>query len=124
MRIAVLGAVGVGSYYGGTLARAGHAVTLLARGVHLNALRVRGLEVRTPEDRFTVAVQATDDPKAFGACDVAIVAAKTYSLAEIAPTARLLAEGGAASRLGRKVGVGTPVHDTATAALSAGVKGC
>jgi 2-dehydropantoate 2-reductase len=96
MRIAVLGAGGIGGYYGGALARAGHAVALLARGAHLDALRARGLEVRTPEERFTVAVQASDDAKTFGKCDVAIVAVKTYSLAEIAPAARLLAEGGAA----------------------------
>ena len=78
------------------LARSGHAVALLARGPHLDAILTRGLEVRTPEGSFTVKVQATDDPKALGTCDVAIVAVKTYSLAEIAPAARLLAEGGAA----------------------------
>jgi 2-dehydropantoate 2-reductase len=96
MRIAILGAGGVGGYYAGTLARSGHAVALLARGPNLDALLSRGLEVRTPEESFTVAVQATDDAKMFGVCDVAIVAVKTYSLAEIAPAARLLAEGGAA----------------------------
>ena len=96
MRIAILGAGGVGGFYGGTLARSGHAVALLARGAHLDALRARGLEVRTPEERFTVAVEASDDPRTFGTCDVAIVAVKTYSLAEIAPAARVLAEGGAA----------------------------
>jgi 2-dehydropantoate 2-reductase len=96
VRIAILGAGGVGGFYGGTLARSGHAVVLLARGPHLDALKARGLEVRTPEESFTVAVQATDDPKALGVCDVAIVAVKTYSLAGIAPAALLLAEGGAA----------------------------
>jgi 2-dehydropantoate 2-reductase len=96
MRIAVLGAGGVGGYYGGVLARAGHAVALLARGAHLDALRARGLEVRTPEERFNVAVQASDDAKTFGDCDVAIVAVKTYSLMEVAPAARLLAASGAA----------------------------
>jgi len=96
MRIAILGAGGVGGYYAGILARSGHAVALLARGPNLDALLSRGLEVRTPEESFTVAVQATDDPKTFGVCDVAIVAVKTYSLAEIAPAARILAEGGAA----------------------------
>jgi len=96
MRIAILGAGGVGGFYGGTLARSGHAVALLARGAHLDAIKARGLEVRTPEERFTVAVEASDDPRTFGACDVAIVAVKTYSLAEIAPAARVLAEGGAA----------------------------
>ncbi|MCM3876612.1 MAG: ketopantoate reductase family protein [Thermoanaerobaculia bacterium] len=96
MRIAVLGAGGVGGYYGGALARAGHAVALLARGAHLDALKTRGLEVRTPDERFTVAVQASDDAKTFGECDVAIVAVKTYSLMEVAPAARLLAASGAA----------------------------
>jgi 2-dehydropantoate 2-reductase len=96
MRIAVLGAGGVGGYYGGILARAGHPVALLARGAHLDALRARGLEVRTPDERFTVAVQASDDPKTFGECDLAIVAVKTYSLLDIAPAARLLASSGAA----------------------------
>jgi 2-dehydropantoate 2-reductase len=96
MRIAVVGAGGVGGYYGGVLARAGHAVALLARGAHLDALKARGLEVRTPDEKFTVAVQASDDPKTFGECDLAIVAVKTYSLLDVAPAARLLAEKGAA----------------------------
>jgi 2-dehydropantoate 2-reductase len=95
MRIAILGAGGVGGYYGGLLARGGHPVALLARGAHLEALRERGLEVRTPEGPFTVDVQAADDPRSLGPADLAIVAVKNYSLEEIAPAARLLAEGGA-----------------------------
>ncbi|HEX9943356.1 MAG TPA: 2-dehydropantoate 2-reductase [Thermoanaerobaculia bacterium] len=95
MRIAILGAGGVGGYYGGALARAGHPVALLARGAHLDALRARGLEVRTPEGTFTAAVQAAGDPSEIGAVDLAVVAVKTYSLEEIAPAARLLAEAGA-----------------------------
>src|SRR5450631_1406662 len=96
MRIAVLGAGGVGGYYGGALARAGNAVALFARGAHLEAIRAHGLEVRTPEGTFTVKVEAADDAAALGAADLAIVAVKTYSLAEILPAARLLAEKGAA----------------------------
>jgi 2-dehydropantoate 2-reductase len=95
MRIAILGAGGVGSYYGGLLARAGHPVALLARGSHLDALRERGLEVRTPEETFTVGVTAAGAPEELGPADLAIVAVKTYSLAEVAPAARLLAVGGA-----------------------------
>ena len=94
-RIAVLGAGGVGGYYGGALARAGHPVAMLARGDHLQALRERGLEVRTPEGSYTVAVQASDDPAELGEAGLAIVAVKAYSLSEIAPAARLLAEKGA-----------------------------
>ena len=95
MRIAILGAGGVGGYYGGLLARAGHSVALLARGAHLDALRERGLEVRTPDGTFTAAVDATTNPEDLGPVDLAIVAVKSYSLSDIAPAARLLAEKGA-----------------------------
>ncbi|MGA7992139.1 MAG: ketopantoate reductase family protein [Thermoanaerobaculia bacterium] len=95
LRIAVLGAGGVGGYYGGVLARAGYPVALLARGAHLAAIRARGLEVRTPDETFTVKVEAADDAAALGAADLAIVAVKTYSLAEILPAARVLAGKGA-----------------------------
>jgi 2-dehydropantoate 2-reductase len=96
MNIAILGAGGVGGYFGGILARAGHRVVLLARGDHLEAVRERGLEVRTPEGSFTVAVEATGDPEELREIELAILAVKGYSLAEIAPAARLLAERGAA----------------------------
>lgn len=95
MRIAVLGAGGVGGYFGGLLARAGHQVALLARGAHLEAIQQRGLEVRTPEETFTAAVEAVGDPEALGTVDLAVIAVKGYSLPEIAPAARLLAQRGA-----------------------------
>lgn len=95
MKIAILGAGGVGGYFGGMLARAGHSVSMLARGNHLSALRMCGLEVRTPEGTWTVPVQAAGDPAELGPADLVVVAVKSYSLEEIAPAARLLAEGGA-----------------------------
>lgn len=95
MRFAILGAGGVGGYYGGTLSRAGHRVVMLARGPNLDALRARGIEVRSPEGTFRSAVEASGDPKTISPVDVAIIAVKTYSLAEIVPSVRLLAGGGA-----------------------------
>ena len=95
MRVAVLGAGGVGGAYGGELARAGHEVRLLARGAHLDAIRARGLEVRSPEGAFTVRPLATDQPDALGEVDLALIAVKTYSLSEIAHAARRLAVAGA-----------------------------
>ena len=95
MRIAILGAGGVGSYYGGALARAGHSVSMLARGAHLDALREKGLEVRTPDGTWTVQVRAVGDAADLGPADLAIVAVKSYSLEAIAPAARLVAEAGA-----------------------------
>jgi 2-dehydropantoate 2-reductase len=96
MNIAILGAGGVGGYFGGILARAGHRVAMLARGAHLEALRERGLEVRTPDGTFTAEVEAAGDPEELRGIELAVVAVKSYSLAEIAPAARLLAERGAA----------------------------
>jgi len=95
MKFAILGAGGVGGYYGGLLARNGHQVCVLARTVNLAALRERGLEVRTPEGSFTASVQSSDNVKDFSGVDCALVAVKNYSLAEIAPAAAFLASQGA-----------------------------
>src|SRR5881394_1941618 len=49
MRIAIVGAGGVGGYFGGRLAAAGADVIFLARGAHLEALRTRGLRIVSPK---------------------------------------------------------------------------
>jgi 2-dehydropantoate 2-reductase len=91
MKFAILGAGGVGGYYGGLLAHNGHDVCVLARTSNLSALRERGLQIRTPERSFTVPVEASDNVKGFSGIDCALVAVKNYSLAEIAPAAVSLA---------------------------------
>jgi 2-dehydropantoate 2-reductase len=95
MDIAILGTGGVGGYYGGVLARAGHSVRLWARGANLEALRRGGLEVRTPDDVFTVKVLASDSASDLGPVELAVVAVKGYSLADVAAPARALALQGA-----------------------------
>ncbi len=95
MRIAVLGAGAVGGYFGAVLARSGHDVVLYARGDHLEAINRSGLTIRTGEDSFTVQIQATSDPGELTGAELAIVAVKSYSLAQIAPVAAELAVQGA-----------------------------
>jgi 2-dehydropantoate 2-reductase len=95
MRIGIIGAGGVGGYYGGLLARSGKDVRFLARGEHLATVRSTGLEVREPGASFVVPVFATDQTKELGPVDLVIVAVKSYSVAEVAPAIRLLATGGA-----------------------------
>ena len=74
MRIAVLGAGGVGGYFGGRLAAAGSDVTFVARGAHLEALRSRGLTVHSFRGDFYVPrVNAADDPRAFRHLRIAAV---------------------------------------------------
>jgi 2-dehydropantoate 2-reductase len=95
MNVAVVGAGGVGGYFGGILARAGQDVRMLARGEHLAAIRSKGLTVREPEGEFVANVAVSDNVEDLGPADLAIVAVKSYSLAEVAPAAARLAGGGA-----------------------------
>lgn len=79
--IAVLGAGGVGGYFGGRLAAAGHKVSFVARGDHLAALRRDGLKVDSVAGDFTVApVPATDDPQEIGEVDYVLLGVKTWQL--------------------------------------------
>lgn len=94
--IGIVGAGGIGSYYGGLLARKGHSVRLLARGDHLQAIRDHGLEVRLPgEEPFVARLDATDDGDSLRSCQFVLVAVKSYSLPEIASTVVAAAKAGA-----------------------------
>jgi len=78
MHFAVVGAGAVGGYYGAKLAVSGQRVSLVARGPHLEAIRERGLIVRSPLGDLTAQVQAEDDPTKIGPVDVVILAVKAY----------------------------------------------
>ena len=79
MDIAVMGAGGVGGYFGGLLARAGNNVTFIARGPHLQAIRNNGLRVISSNDgEFVVPGQATDQPAEVGHQDLVLFTVKMY----------------------------------------------
>jgi len=81
MRIVVAGAGGLGGYYGGRLAKAGHEVTFIARGDQLAALRDKGLRVESVKDPFHLpSVSATGDPATVGAAEVVLLTVKAYDL--------------------------------------------
>ena len=85
MRIAVVGAGGVGGYFGGRLAQAGHDVTFIARGEHLKAMLQEGLRVESINGDFAVSpVQATDNPDDVGPVDLVILSVKAWQVAETA----------------------------------------
>jgi 2-dehydropantoate 2-reductase len=85
MRIAVVGAGGVGGYFGGRLARGGIDTTFLVRGRTLDALRSRGLRVDSIKGDFSLErVNATDDAASVGRVDAVLVAVKAWQLAEAA----------------------------------------
>ena len=86
-RVVVVGAGGVGGYYGARLAAAGHEVLFVARGRTLDALRRDGLRVESVRGDLTVLpVTATDDPAGeatrFGGVDVVLLSVKTWQVEE------------------------------------------
>lgn len=118
MKIAVMGAGGVGGFYGGRMANHGLDVAFVARGPHLEALRRDGLRVESPSvGNFKVSpVNATDNPAEIGPVDLIWVTIKAYHLeataAVIAPMIgpktviiALLNGVGIAERLGALVGM-------------------
>ena len=79
MRVAVMGTGGTGGFYGGLLARAGDDVTFIARGAHLEAIRARGLTVKSRlAGEFTLPAKATADPNEIGTVDLVLFCVKTY----------------------------------------------
>lgn len=58
LRIAILGAGGIGCYYGARLQAGGHRVQFIARGAHLAALRTNGLRLSHPDFDFHGPVEA------------------------------------------------------------------
>lgn len=86
MRIAIVGAGGVGGYFGGRLAQAGVDTVFIARGATLEALRTRGLRVESINGDFSVPhVHAVEDPAEAGQVDAILLAVKAWQLAEVAP---------------------------------------
>jgi 2-dehydropantoate 2-reductase len=79
MRIAVVGAGGVGGYFGAKLARAGETVVMLARGPHLAAIRRDGLRVRSALEGDVVAkVDAVESFAGQPPVDMALFCVKAF----------------------------------------------
>ena len=91
MRLAVVGAGGVGGYFGGRLAQAGESVVFIARGAHLEAIRRDGLRVESIAGDFLIRpAETTADPEAAGAVEAVLVCVKAWQVTEAARTLRPL----------------------------------
>jgi len=85
MHIAVVGAGGVGGYYGALLQQSGQRVSFLARGAHLDAIRSRGLRVESAiAEPVTLRVTATDHSGEIGRVDLVLFTVKAYDSASAA----------------------------------------
>jgi 2-dehydropantoate 2-reductase len=81
MRIAVVGAGGVGGGFGAALAKAGADVIFIARGAHLAAMKSEGLKVQGGRGETHLApTQATDDPADIGQVDIVLFCVKLWDV--------------------------------------------
>ena len=90
MRIAIMGAGGVGGCLGGLLGKAGNDVWLIVRGEHLEAIRANGLKLVRPDTEFVVHVNATDNPAEVGPVDLVLFTVKTYQNRHVITTLKPL----------------------------------
>ncbi len=83
MKVCVFGAGAIGGFMGGMLAKAGHEVSLVARGPHLAALRSAGLRIETGGRTIVTRLAASERPEEFGPQDYVLVAVKAPALPSV-----------------------------------------
>lgn len=84
MRICIFGAGAVGSHFAVRLALAGHDVSCVMRGPHLEAVKAKGLTLRVGDIEFKAEVNASDDPAALGPQDFVISTLKATGTGALA----------------------------------------
>ena len=95
MRIAIMGAGGLGGYFGARLVQGGADVHFIARGKHLDAMRTGGLRIEGPEPLHVPKVHATSDPARIGVVDVVMLCVKLWDTEAALQQLRPLAGPGA-----------------------------
>jgi 2-dehydropantoate 2-reductase len=83
MRICIFGAGAVGSHFAVRLALAGHDVSCVMRGAHLEAVKAKGLTLRVDDAAFSARVKASDDPADLGPQDIVISTLKANGLGSL-----------------------------------------
>jgi 2-dehydropantoate 2-reductase len=84
MKICVFGAGAIGGLMAAWLARAGHEVSVVARGAQLDTIRRRGLRVTSQGRTDSYQVNADSDPARFGPQDYVLVTVKAQGLRDVA----------------------------------------
>lgn len=97
MRIVIMGAGGLGGYFGARLAAAGNDVAFVARGAHLAAIKQDGLRIISARgDLHLRDVVATDDPATLAPADVVMIAVKLWDTETAAEAVKPLVRHGTA----------------------------
>jgi 2-dehydropantoate 2-reductase len=84
MKLCIYGAGAVGGLMAAWLARAGHEVSVVARGAQLEAIRRGGLRIRSGGEETAYKVRAEQEPSTLGPQDYVLLAVKAQSLGEVA----------------------------------------
>ncbi len=82
VKICVFGAGAIGGYLAVELALAGHDVSVIARGAHLDAIKAKGLTLRIAGREKHASVRASDKADEFGHQDFVICALKAHQAHE------------------------------------------
>lgn len=97
MRIAVIGAGGVGGYFGGRLASVGEEVTFVARGAQFDAIRQNGLTILSGSGDLRIhPARVVDDIAKLGHVDLVLITVKLWDTEDVARAVKPLADQGAA----------------------------
>jgi 2-dehydropantoate 2-reductase len=85
MKITIIGAGGVGGYFGGRLALAGNDVTFIARGQHLEAIQANGLLIKSTKGEFTIKpAKASQNLYSVSSSDLVLICTKAWQVEDVA----------------------------------------
>jgi 2-dehydropantoate 2-reductase len=91
MKFCIVGAGGIGGYFGARLAADGNDVIFAARGAHRAAMEKDGLKLLSPlGDLHIPEPQLLDDPADVGLCDFVLICVKLWDLEAAAELVRPL----------------------------------
>ena len=90
MKICIVGAGAIGGLAGAWFARAGHEMSVVARGAHLDALLNNGLTLLSEGKRENFSVRASAEPADFGVQDAVFICLKAYSIGAMLPRLKTL----------------------------------
>ena len=81
MKVCVVGAGAIGGYMAVRIAKAGHDVSVIARGPHLAAIRTHGLKLVEADQELVVTnLSATDNICELGPQDIVLLALKAHQI--------------------------------------------
>ncbi|WP_445957518.1 ketopantoate reductase family protein [Yeosuana sp.] len=84
MNIVVIGAGGIGGYFGGKLAKAGFDVTFVVRGSHFDAIKLNGLQVKSILGDFAVRPKIVEKISDIKNPDLVILGVKSWQVIGVA----------------------------------------